>query len=158
MSFLAITTYLGGKNMSQLQTLMNQQLANWTLLYTKLHNYHWYVKGPNFFTLHIKFEEFYTEASTYIDDTAERLLTIGGQPVATLKEVLELATISEAKGNEKADEMVQVILEDFSTLCKDIDAILVAAEEANDEETADLYLRIKATLEKHIWMLQSYLG
>jgi len=144
--------------MSQLQRLMNQQLANWTLLYTKLHNYHWYVKGPNFFTLHIKFEEFYTEASTYIDDTAERLLTIGGKPVATLKEVLEVATISEANGTEKADEMVQIILEDFTTLCRDIDEITVAAEEANDEETADLYLGIKATLEKHIWMLQSYLG
>ena len=144
--------------MSQLQTLMNKQLANWTLLYTKLHNYHWYVKGPNFFTLHIKFEEFYTEASTFIDDTAERLLTIGGKPVATLKDVLEVATISEAKGTEKADEMVQAVLEDFTTLCKDIDAILAAADEANDEETADLYLGIKATLEKHIWMLQSYLG
>jgi len=144
--------------MSQLQRLMNQQLANWTLLYTKLHNYHWYVKGPNFFTLHIKFEEFYTEASTYIDDTAERLLTIGGKPVATLKEVLEVATISEANGTEKADEMVQIILEDFTTLCRDIDEITVATEEANDEETADLYLGIKATLEKHIWMLQSYLG
>jgi len=144
--------------MSNLQQLMNQQIANWTLLYTKLHNYHWYVKGPNFFTLHTKFEEFYTEASTYIDDTAERLLTIGGKPVATLKEVLHLATITEADGSEKADKMVQVILDDFSTICKDIDAILVAAEEAKDEETADLYLGIKAALEKHIWMLQSYLG
>ena len=144
--------------MTKLQSLMNVQLANWTLMYTKLHNYHWYVKGPNFFTLHAKFEEFYTETSTYIDDTAERLLTIGGKPVATLKEVLDIATINEATGLESADEMVKAILQDFNTLCQDIIEIIEAAEDANDEETADLYLGIKATLEKHIWMLQSYLG
>jgi len=144
--------------MGNLQSLMNVQLANWTLMYTKLHNYHWYVKGANFFTLHAKFEEFYTETSTFIDDTAERLLTIGGKPVATLKEVLEIATIKEATGLESADEMVKAILQDFTTLCHDIIEIIEAAEEAKDEETADLYLGIKAALEKHIWMLQSYLG
>lgn len=144
--------------MGNLQSLMNVQLANWTLMYTKLHNYHWYVKGANFFTLHAKFEEFYTETSTFIDDTAERLLTIGGKPVATLKEVLEIATIKEATGLESADEMVKSILQDFTTLCHDIIEIIEAAEEAKDEETADLYLGIKAALEKHIWMLQSYLG
>ena len=38
---------------------LNQQVANWTVAYTKLHNFHWYVKGPNFFSLHEKFEELY---------------------------------------------------------------------------------------------------
>ncbi|EFU83065.1 Dps family protein [Staphylococcus lugdunensis M23590] len=42
---------------------LNQQVANWTVAYTKLHNFHWYVKGPNFFSLHVKFEELYNEAS-----------------------------------------------------------------------------------------------
>lgn len=143
---------------NQLHTSMNTQLTNWTVLYTKLHNFHWYVKGPHFFTLHEKFEEFYTETATYIDDIAERLLTIGGQPVGTLKETLEMATIKEANGSEKADEMVQIILDDFQTIAKDIEALLEAAEAANDEETGDLFLGIKATLEKNMWMLQAYLG
>lgn len=143
---------------NQLHTLMNKQVADWTLLYTKLHNFHWYVKGPNFFTLHEKFEEFYTDASTYIDEIAERLLTINGQPVATLKEVLEIATIKEANNSENANEMVQVILNDFSNIAKDIDTLLTVAEDNNDEETADLFLGIKATLEKNMWMLKAYLG
>ena len=42
----------------QVETLLNKQLANWNVLYTKLHKYHWYVKGPHFFTLHEKFELF----------------------------------------------------------------------------------------------------
>lgn len=144
--------------MSQLHPLMNQQLTNWTVLYTKLHNYHWYVKGPNFFTLHAKFEELYTETATYIDEIAERLLAIGGQPIATLKETLEVATIQEATGDEKAEEMVKIIYQDFATIANDIDELLSVAGDANDEETADLFLGIKATLEKHMWMLQAFLG
>lgn len=46
--------------------VLNKQVANWNVLYVKLHNYHWYVTGPHFFTLHEKFEEFYNEAGTYI--------------------------------------------------------------------------------------------
>ncbi|MEH6941796.1 Dps family protein [Bacillus sp. JJ722] len=143
---------------NQLHPLMNQQLTNWTVLYTKLHNYHWYVKGANFFTLHAKFEEFYTETATYIDEIAERLLTIGGQPIATLKETLETATIEEANGTEQADEMVKIILQDFAKIANEIDELLEVAENANDEETADLFLGIKATLEKNMWMLKAYLG
>lgn len=45
-----------------LQTALNVQISNWSILYTKLHRYHWYVKGPLFFTLHEKFEELYNEA------------------------------------------------------------------------------------------------
>ena len=37
---------------------VNKQVANWTVLYEKMHHYHWYVKGHHFFGLHGKFEEF----------------------------------------------------------------------------------------------------
>lgn len=36
-------------NDNKVVTALNQQVANWTVLYTKIHNYHWYVKGPHFF-------------------------------------------------------------------------------------------------------------
>jgi len=96
-----------------LEKQMNLLIANWTTMYTKLHNFHWYVKGHNFFTLHVKFEELYDEAAGYIDDIAERLISIGGKPVATLRESLELATIKEAAGNETPDQMVAAIVADF---------------------------------------------
>lgn len=54
------------------------------------------LKGPNFFSLHEKFEELYNEASQYVDDLAERILAIGGNPVGTLKESLEISIVDEA--------------------------------------------------------------
>lgn len=141
-----------------LQQQLNLQIANWTVLYTKLHNFHWFVKGPNFFTLHEKFEAFYDEAATYIDDIAERLLTIGGTPVATLRESLALSSIEEASGKESAEEMVAAVIRDFEKLEQELKDGMEAAANAEDEATGDLLLGVISSLEKHRWMLNAYLG
>ncbi|MBH0231294.1 Dps family protein [Halobacillus yeomjeoni] len=140
----------------QLIESLNQQLANWNILYTKLHNYHWYVKGPEFFTLHEKFEEYYTEAGTYIDEIAERILTIEGKPLATMKEYLEASTIEEATGQEDAKDMVDQLVKDFQTVVKNAKHIIETAEDDHDQPTADLFIGIKTSLEQHIWMLKAF--
>lgn len=103
----------------KLKATVNKQVANWTVLYVKLHNYHWYVKGKDFFTLHEKFEELYTEAAEHIDDLAERLLAIQGSPVGTMKECLEMSAIKEADGSESSEQMVQNIYNDFLTVAEE---------------------------------------
>ena len=103
---------------------VNKQVANWTVLYEKMHHYHWYVKGHHFFGLHGKFEEFYNEANDYIDELAERILSIGGRPVSTLKECLEIASIKEAKGNETEEEMVRETINDFQTLIQELQSAI----------------------------------
>jgi starvation-inducible DNA-binding protein len=143
---------------NQLFNILNKQIANWSVLFIKLHNYHWYVKGNQFFTLHTKFEEFYNEASLHIDELAERLLAIGGQPVATMKECLAMASVQEASGNESAEEMVQSISSDYSLLVGELKEGMSIAEQANDEITGDMLLAIHSSLEKHVWMLKAYLG
>jgi starvation-inducible DNA-binding protein len=142
----------------KLLEIVNKQVANWTVLYTKLHNFHWYVKGSQFFVLHEKFEEFYNEASENIDELAERLLALGGQPIATLKESLEVASVKEAEGTETAEEMVQAIVNDFSILIKELKEGMDLAAEVGDDTTGDMLLSIHQKLEKHVWMLNSFLG
>lgn len=143
---------------SRLTELVNGQVANWNVLYVKLHNYHWYVKGPQFFTLHDKFEELYTEAAVHIDELAERLLAIEGKPVATMKEILEQASIKEANGQEDASQMVQSIVDDFNIMIGELKEGMSLAEEVDDETTGDMLLAIHQSLEKHVWMLTSFLG
>lgn len=143
---------------AQLVDVVNKQVADWTVLYVKLHNYHWNVKGPHFFVLHDKFEELYTEAATYIDDLAERLLALNGKPVGTMKECLEISSIQEASEKESAEQMVQQIHDDFTMLIEDLSKGMGLADEANDEATGDMLLGIHQTLEKHNWMLKSFLG
>ncbi|MCD8509173.1 MAG: DNA starvation/stationary phase protection protein [Bacillus sp. (in: Bacteria)] len=137
---------------------MNKQLANWNVLNTKLHHYHWYVKGQDFFLLHEKFEEIYTEAAGYIDEIAERILMIGGEPISTLRDYLDKASIEEARGGEAPSEMVATLSEDFDHLKKDLEKIIELAEDGNDHPTADLFIGMRASIEKHNWMLKAYLN
>ncbi|MBP2002591.1 starvation-inducible DNA-binding protein [Paenibacillus shirakamiensis] len=141
-----------------LEQVLNQQVANLNVLYVKIHNYHWYVKGNNFFTLHVKFEELYNEVTLKMDEIAERLLTIKGSPAATLKEYLELSTIQEATGKEDPNTMVQNLIEDFATLSESFAEGIELADQAEDDATSDLLTGFKGEFEKHMWMLRSYLG
>ncbi|WP_374719868.1 Dps family protein [Parageobacillus toebii] len=142
----------------QLTDIVNKQIANWSVLYIKLHNYHWYVKGPQFFTLHEKFEQLYNEAALHIDELAERLLALGGAPVATMKECLEQSSVKEATGQETDEQMVATIVSDFETMIGELKEGMQVAEEVGDETTGDMLLGIHQSLEKHVWMLKSFLG
>lgn len=143
---------------NELTQMVNQQIANWTVLYIKLHNYHWYVTGPEFFTLHAKFEELYNEAALHIDELAERLLAMGDKPVATMTGALVLASVKEAAGDESASDMVASIVHDYSTMIEELKRGMELAGEVHDETTSDLLLSIHSGLEKHVWMLNSFLG
>jgi starvation-inducible DNA-binding protein len=141
-----------------MSAVLNQQIANWTVLHVKLHNFHWYVKGPQFFTLHAKFEELYTEAAAHIDVLAERLLAIGGKPVATLTDSLRLASVREATGEESAEGMASAVADDFAQLAGELRQSIKIAQSCDDEDTADLLLGMKTLLEKHAWMLNAFAG
>lgn len=137
---------------------LNKQVATWSVMYTKLHNFHWYVKGPQFFTLHAKFEELYNEATLHMDEIAERLLTLGGKPVATLKEHLEMSDVKEATGKETTDQMVESVVKDFDVIMKSLKKGMDEAAKDEDDMTEDLLNAVYQSIEKHQWMLNAYLG
>lgn len=136
---------------------LNQQVANWTVAYTKLHNFHWYVKGPNFFSLHEKFEELYNEASQYVDDLAERILAIGGNPVGTLKESLEISIVDEAGKNYSAEQMVEAFSNDLTHISEQLVKSIEVAGEAGDDVSEDMFIGMKNSVDKHNLMFKSYL-
>lgn len=137
---------------------LNIQVSTWSVLYTKLHNYHWYVKGHQFFTLHAKFEELYNEATIHMDEIAERVLTLGGNPVATLAEQLQQSVIKEASGNEDSDKMVETIVTDFDEIMSSLKKGMDEAAKNRDDMTEDLLNAIYQSVEKHQWMLNAFLG
>lgn len=145
-------------NTSSLEQILNRQVANLNVLYVKIHNFHWYVKGEQFFSLHVKFEDLYNEVTLHMDEVAERLLSIKGSPAATMKEYLELATIQEATGKEDTRGMVQSLVEDFATISEELTEGIELAEDIKDQPTSDLFIKIRSELEKHQWMLRSYLS
>lgn len=145
-------------NATALQEVLNRQIAGWSVLYTKLHNFHWYVQGPHFFTLHAKFEELYNLATANMDEVAERLLAIGGRPVATMTEQLRLSPIAEAQGRLSAERMVESVVADLHTMVEVIRQGIHEAGEAEDNATEDMLIGFTAALDKEVWMLTAFLG
>lgn len=78
---------------------MNKYLADQQVMFVKLHNLHWYIEGPAFFTLHEKFEELYDHSAEIIDEVAERLLALNQKPIASLNKVLSLTSVKELDDN-----------------------------------------------------------
>src|SRR5690554_6008299 len=103
-------------NNKTLSFIVNQLIANQGVLFVKLHQYHWYVQGPQFFTLHSKFEELYNETIAQFDVFAERLIARGEKPYSTLGEFIEHSTISEKPYQAKlsAEVMVNNLVEDYN--------------------------------------------
>jgi starvation-inducible DNA-binding protein len=142
--------------MNTIANVLNQQVANWTVLHMKLHHFHWNVKGPHFFTLHAKFEELYTESAARIDLLAERMLAIGGKPVSTLADIIRLASIKEATVEQLAEQMTASIADDFKQLVGELKQGIKIADSYGDEVTEDLLIAIQTDLEKQIWMLNAF--
>lgn len=143
--------------MDQLVKKLNREVANFGVLYTKLHNFHWLVKGPAFYQHHALFENLYDEVTEHFDAVAERILQLDAVPVATLKEFLELASIKEATGKETTKEMFEKVIADFELIDRELNEALNAAQELSDEVTVDMLVGMSASFQKHLWMLKSSL-
>jgi DNA-binding ferritin-like protein (oxidative damage protectant) len=144
--------------MSKLTDSLNVQLANWSVLYVKLHHFHWYVTGPHFPVLHAKFEELYDMAALKLDELAERILAIEGKPVSTMKEFLELATIKEANKAKDENDMLAATIADLKELIEGLQKSAELAEEAKDTATSDVLTTQVEELQKQVWMLRSTLS
>ena len=143
--------------MNPIADTLNHLLADYQVLYQKLRNFHWNVKGPMFFELHAKFEELYTEAATRVDDLAERVLALKHKPLSTLRAQLDAARLKEDSGAPDAKQMVQALVDDYGALNSRLREAAGVAEKANDRATINLVDGIADAQEKTVWMLRSYL-
>ena len=142
---------------AELNKILNQLLADYEVFYQNLRGFHWNIKGREFFELHTKFEEFYDDAFIKIDEIAERILTLEGEPLHTYTDYLKISNIKEAKNVTNGVEGVKIIVDNFSTLISTEREILDLAGDANDEGTVSLMSDYISQTEKTLWMLNSYL-
>ncbi|WP_071123727.1 Dps family protein [Leptotrichia massiliensis] len=144
--------------MSKTVEKLNLYLANLNVLYRKVQNYHWNIVGTGFFAVHEKLEEYYDAINEQIDDVAERILSIGGRPLGTLKDYLEVTTIKEAENKEiSIPEAVADVKKEFEAMLKLVKEVKETADEENDYGTSALVDEYINTYEKNLWMLNAYL-
>jgi starvation-inducible DNA-binding protein len=148
---------LDEKDVKPIVDMLNDYLANYHIHYQKLRGCHWNIKGQNFFTLHVKFEELYIDAQTTIDEIAERVLTLGKAPHSRFADYIKESTIKEINTIGMNDmAMVDAILDDMTALIAMERELLVATEAADDDGSNDMVNRFMQFKEKTVWMLRSF--
>lgn len=147
------------KQVKPVVDMLNEYLANYHIHYQKLRGCHWNVKGQSFFTLHLKFEELYTNAQLTIDEIAERVLTLGKPPHSRFADYIQESSIKEIDTIGMIDTaMVEAILDDMTKLIELERDLLDATDKAGDDGSNDMVNRFMQFKEKTIWMLRSFLG
>jgi len=137
---------------------LNQLLANFQVYYQSLRGLHWNIKGKSFFELHVKFEEFYTDAQEKVDLIAERILTLEGTPLHTFNDYKKNAIVPIGKNISNDIEAIELVVKSLSELLKIERNILEMSDEANDEGTNAMMSDFISEQEKTIWMMKAWLS
>lgn len=132
-------------------------LADAFMVYLKTHNFHWNVTGPMFSTLHVMFEEQYTEQWNALDEIAERIRALGHFAPATSRRYAELSNITEEPEVLSSKDMIRQLVEGNETLVRTMRAAVKVADDLDDFPTADMLTTRMEVHEKNAWMLRSFL-
>lgn len=137
---------------------LNQLLANFQIYYQNLRGIHWNIKGKNFFDLHVKFEELYTDANMKVDMVAERILTLGVTPLHVYEDYIKAAKVPVGKNVSKDDNAVRLIVDSLTELLKIERKILNKSADVNDEGTNSMMSDFITEQEKTVWMMKAWLN
>jgi starvation-inducible DNA-binding protein len=135
---------------------LNVLLSNFQVYYQNLRGIHWNIRGKRFFELHVKFEELYNDAQLKVDMVAERILTIGGNPLHTFEDYITHNKLQVGKSISNDEKAVHLIIESLSGLLKIEREILNKSDDINDEGTNALMSDFIAEQEKTVWMMRAW--
>jgi starvation-inducible DNA-binding protein len=138
--------------------ILNTRLADAMDLKSQAKQAHWNVKGMNFIALHELFDQVATNVEGYVDTIAERITTLGGTAMGTVRVAAEKSTLQQypleiTDGADHVDAL-STALADFG---KKVRANIDDADELGDMDTADLFTEISRNVDKDLWFVEAHL-
>lgn len=120
---------------------------------------HWNLRGPTFIALHELFDKVADEARGYADESAERLVALGGEADGRPASIANRSTLKpypEKLESERAHvERVADALATFGELAR---AGIEETAGWGDQGTSDLLTGMSRELDKLLWMVEAHLG
>jgi starvation-inducible DNA-binding protein len=142
-------------SMRDLADELSRCLADTFVVYMKTLAFHWNVQGPFFHQLHGMFKEQYEALAESIDAIAERIRALDDMAPCCMRDLLEMASISEQEGVPDAMTMVRLLKEDHEAICRNLREVIKVAQDASDEGTANFLTDLLEGHEKTAWMLRA---
>ncbi|MGA7731540.1 MAG: DNA starvation/stationary phase protection protein [Chloroflexia bacterium] len=139
--------------------LLNQVLADSTILFNLYKKHHWLVAGHTFYQLHLLFDKHAEEQLELIDDIAERVQLLGGIAISDPRHVAEITKIERPpNGREEVPAMISRLLEAHETILAEVREAIKATEENEDWGSNDLLMGdVLRTNELQVWFIAEHL-
>lgn len=150
-----------GENVRSASTsALNQLLANTMALRDLYKKHHWQVSGATFYPLHLLFDKHYNEQVELMDQLAERVVALGGVPLAAPHDVVEVSTIARPpKGRESVPAQITRLLDAHEQILIESRRAAREASENGDDGTNDLIVSdVIRTNEMHVFFLSEHLA
>jgi starvation-inducible DNA-binding protein len=138
--------------------LLNEILADTTVLYAMYKKHHWLVAGPTFYQLHLLFDKHAGEQLELVDEIAERVQMLGGIAVGDPRHAAELTTIPRPPdGAEPVPVMIDRLLDAHEIVIEKLRKAIKATEANGDFGTNDLLMGdVLRRHELQVWFLSEH--
>jgi starvation-inducible DNA-binding protein len=138
--------------------VLQASLADALDLHTQLKQAHWNVKGPNFYSLHLLFDEIAGAAATWVDDLAERLVALGGQAKGTVRASAAETRLPEYPLDITSErDHVEAVTKALSTFGSHVRGAIDTCQDEGDEDSGDLFIEISRSVDKYLWFVEAHL-
>jgi starvation-inducible DNA-binding protein len=146
-----------GQTTRDLVALLNQSLAETLDLAYQTKQAHWNVKGRNFYSLHLLFDQLHGQLLSYVNDLAERAVTLGGQAHGTIRAATSATRLNEYPLEARASHIhLDALVDRYGEYTSRIRKAVREADRLNDKDTADLYISVSRAMDKALWMLTAH--
>lgn len=138
--------------------ILNTRLADAADLKSQAKQAHWNVKGMNFIALHELFDEVATNVEGYVDMIAERVTTLGGTAMGTVRVAADKSTLQQypleiTDGADHVDALSTALADFGKKVRQNIDE----ADDLGDMDTADLFTEISRGIDKDLWFVEAHI-
>src|SRR6266550_7699451 len=141
----------------ELNSLINQRLADAVDLQMQMKQAHWNVKGPHFIGLHELFDKVNEAVASYVDLIAERVVQLGGIAEGTVRAAAQRSRLAEYP-LDIADGAahVEAVARALSTFGREARNTIDLADELEDADTADLFTEVSRGIDKWLWFVEAH--
>jgi starvation-inducible DNA-binding protein len=140
-------------------TMLNQLLADSSVLYSLYKKHHWQMAGPTFYQLHLLLDKHAEEIEETIDLLAERIQMLGGIACGTSFDVVDRTKLERPPtGAENVPGMLAHTIHAHATIIQTLREGIELTEHTKDYGTNDLLVSNLLRLhEMQIWFLSQHL-
>jgi starvation-inducible DNA-binding protein len=143
---------------TKLIQMLNQQLADTFDLFSQTKQAHWNVKGPQFYQLHVLYDEMAEHLLEHIDNIAERITALGGTAMGTARMAATSSRLQDFP-QDAIDSLdnVRALAQCYAMLTESTREGIDISEQLKDMTTNDLLIDVTRDLDKFLWFLEAHL-